>query len=66
MTGFIDMAPQERAQQIVVALVGDQQADVWWHTPNRAFGGRAPVIQWDDDQRKVLQYLFSQLSGDYS
>lgn len=53
-------------ERIVISLVGEDYAQKWWTTPNKAFNGRTPSVQWLYDKNDVIQYLHKQVSGDYS
>ena len=66
MTSFEHMTIDQRAHHIVECLVGANAADWWWHSSNKAFDGKAPVIMWDIDKQRVMRYLLAQLAGDYS
>ena len=56
----------ERCNLILASLVGKKLIDNWWHTPHRAFNMLTPWDQFKLDEHKVLDYLYGQMSGDYS
>ena len=47
------------ADHLVVRMVGEQQADAWWASPNRAFDHRTPEEQWTAGSDAVINYLMS-------
>ena len=45
---------------LLVNLVGKSLVKQWWKSPNRAFGGKTPILLWKGttaDQLKVTLYL---------
>lgn len=56
----------EKFNKVVIALVGEQNADIWWHSPNKAFGDKHPIDVLAEDHTKISDYLYSHLNGDYS
>jgi hypothetical protein len=51
--------------KIVIALVGIKNADIWWHSPNKAFDNKTPFDVIIDDKNRIEKYLLSHLNGDY-
>jgi hypothetical protein len=45
------------ADQLVAGMVGEQLVTDWWASPNRAFDGRTPEIQWSEGSDRVVNYL---------
>jgi hypothetical protein len=45
------------ANHLVTRMVGEQQADAWWASPNRAFDHRTPEEQWTSGSDAVVNYL---------
>lgn len=43
-----------RCEALVIAMVGEDLAEGWWTSPNRAFGGQTPL---NTDLDKVYHYL---------
>lgn len=46
-----------RCETLVIAMVGQELADKWWNSPNKAFDMRTPTDMWVEDFRKVHNYL---------
>ena len=45
---------------LLVNLVGKSLVKQWWKSPNRAFGGKTPILLWKGssrDQTEVKLYL---------
>jgi hypothetical protein len=47
------------ADHLVTRMVGEQHADAWWASPNRAFDHRTPEEQWKAGSDTVINYLMS-------
>jgi hypothetical protein len=45
------------ADNLVASLVGPNQVEVWWASPNRAFDDRTPEAQWAQGSDRVVNYL---------
>lgn len=54
---------RQRAQALVVALVGADNAPLWWSSANLAFEGRTPTEQWVKDHILVYDYLMGHAEG---
>lgn len=54
-----------KLNKIVIALVGVENADIWWHSPNKAFQNKHPIDALVDTPEDVKEYLLGQLNGDY-
>lgn len=48
---------RKQAEMLVVSLIGDNLADDWWNSPNRAFQMQTPEKTFDSDPEKVYSYL---------
>ena len=48
---------KQRSVALVIALVGKDNSDAWWDSPNKAFDGRTPAGMWITDFRQVHNYL---------
>ena len=44
-------------RKIVVALVGKENEDIWWHSPNKAFDNKTPFDTILEDRERVEKYL---------
>jgi uncharacterized protein (DUF2384 family) len=56
----------EKLNTVVIALVGKENANTWWHSPNKAFDNKQPIDILVDNPNKVKDYLLVHLNGDYS
>ena len=54
-----EYAMQGRCDALVIAMVGEELADGWWNSPNRAFSGAKPV---DVELEVVYSYLMGYAS----
>ena len=45
------------ANHLVASMVGPNQVDAWWASPNRAFDDRTPEAQWQSGSDAVVNYL---------
>ena len=45
------------ADQLVAGLVGPNQVETWWTSPNQAFDGSTPEAQWSQGSDRVVNYL---------
>jgi hypothetical protein len=45
------------ANQLVISMVGPDLLESWWHSPNQAFGGQTPELQWQLGSDSVINYL---------
>jgi hypothetical protein len=57
---------KKQCDAILQATVGSALVELWWHSGNRAFEGRTPAQQWQQDPGSVHSYLMTQMSGGYS
>lgn len=48
---------KQRSISLVISLVGENLADKWWDSPNKAFDMRTPADMWIEDFRRVHNYL---------
>lgn len=51
------MIIKETLNQLVLSLVGSTHTNLWWNSPNKAFGGKTPNEQFDFDPQVVNDYL---------
>lgn len=51
-----EYAMQGRCDALVIAMVGEELADGWWNSPNRAFNGQTP-------KEAPLEVVYSYLMG---
>jgi hypothetical protein len=51
---------KEKATAIVNSLVGEDNADKWWSSRNKAFDMRTPAGIWLEDHMRVYKYLIQQ------
>lgn len=47
---------QGRCDALVIAMVGEELADGWWNSPNKAFNGQTPM-------ETSLEVVYSYLMG---
>jgi hypothetical protein len=45
------------ANNLVASMVGPNQVESWWASPNRAFDDRTPEAQWAAGSDAVVNYL---------
>jgi hypothetical protein len=45
------------ANNLVASMVGPNQVESWWSSPNQAFDGRTPETQWTAGSDAVVNYL---------
>jgi hypothetical protein len=45
------------ADNLVASMVGHEWVQVWWNSPNQAFGDRTPEAQWQLGSDAVVNYL---------
>jgi hypothetical protein len=45
------------ANNLVASMVGPNQVESWWASPNRAFDDRTPEAQWATGSDAVVNYL---------
>lgn len=64
-TTMTDELMRLRSEDIVVAMVGKDNAFRWWHSANKAFDGKTPEQQWMCNPRVVYQYLMNNLEGEW-
>ena len=48
---------KENLNKVVVALVGEANAEAWWSGPNKGFDGKTPNEAYQEDPRQVRDYL---------
>ena len=55
------MTPEQEfrniANNLVAGMVGPNQVESWWTSPNRAFDDRTPEAQWQSGSDRVVNYL---------
>ena len=54
-----------RSQALVVAMLGKQAAESWWHSANLAFDGCTPQQHFETSPEQVYQYLMGHAAGNY-
>lgn len=47
---------------LYLALIVGNESVFWWDSPNAAFCGKTPALQWEEDCETVYQYLFNNLA----
>lgn len=57
---------RQRSEVLVVAIVGKDMTNVWWNSPNKAFDGKTPEVEWSINYERVYSYLMGNTSCDYS
>ena len=55
---------KRQSHALVIALVGEDLADDWWNTRNRAFDMRTPAGMWREDYMRVYDYLMHHAFGE--
>ena len=55
----------EYANQLLIGLIGKDNLDAWWSSPNKAFDYTSPNDVWKTEPEKVIRLLRLQYSGDY-
>jgi hypothetical protein len=45
------------ANNLVASMVGPNQVESWWSSPNQAFDDRTPEAQWQSGSDAVVNYL---------
>jgi hypothetical protein len=45
------------ANNLVASMVGEQLVADWWNSPNQAFAGLTPEVQWQSGSDAVVNYL---------
>lgn len=48
---------KEQCNEMVRALVGVDNVDKWWSSPNKAFKNQTPFLQYELDSAVVRDYL---------
>lgn len=48
---------KESLNKVVIALVGVELAPKWWDSPNKAFEGKTPNEIYEENPKKVKNYL---------
>ena len=59
---------KSRLDELLSALLGENNVEAWWHSANRAFEHRKPIDVFNDGrdgERRVVKYLLAAASGDY-
>jgi hypothetical protein len=54
-----------RSQALVIALVGKQNACLWWTSSNLAFDNITPELMFKEDPDRIYNYLMQHAIGDY-
>jgi hypothetical protein len=47
------------ANNLVASMVGPNQVESWWSSPNQAFDDRTPEQQWATGSDQVVFYLMA-------
>jgi hypothetical protein len=47
------------ANNLVASMVGPNQVESWWSSPNQAFDDRTPEQQWANGSDQVVFYLMA-------
>jgi hypothetical protein len=47
------------ANNLVASMVGKDQVEAWWNSPNRAFDDLTPEQQWVNGSDQVVFYLMA-------
>lgn len=48
---------------LVMSMVGENMADEWWKSPNKAFDMQTPDQVWVQDYERIFNYLMDAASG---
>jgi hypothetical protein len=52
---------KERCDRMLLSLVGEEQVQKWWESPNKAFDDMTPCKQFQIDPLVVYKYLLSHI-----
>lgn len=52
--------------RILIPLIGEENVEIWWNSPNKAFEDTPPIHFIRTDFNKVKSYLVAQYAGNYS
>jgi hypothetical protein len=56
-----------RLNLVLLSLLGSHDlVNKWWKTKNKAFDNETPENMFAKDSERVINYIKSQLNGDYS
>lgn len=55
----------QRSEALVIAMVGKDLSEKWWTSVNHAFEGRTPRQMWEENYRRVYNYLMSCGGGEW-
>lgn len=56
----------ERMNRLLMPLLGNMRlVNLWWDSPNHAFGELTPADVWEIDRKRVFEYIRKQYRGDY-
>lgn len=56
---------RQRSVALVIAMVGEELSANWWGSPNKAFDMQTPFELWDEDYRRVYEYLMRMSCGEW-
>ena len=62
MIGMNEKIMRERSEALVIALVGKEAAPTWWNSKNKAFDMQTPSVTFEQDPKKVYNYLMNFVS----
>ena len=48
---------RQRSEALIIAMVGKDNSDLWWNSPNKEFGLITPNEMWAEDYQLVYNYL---------
>jgi hypothetical protein len=52
------------SEDVVRSMVGENLADRWWLTENKAFDNKTPDVAFEEDPIKVYSYLLRSSNGE--
>ena len=56
-----------RINLVLLSLLGSHElVNQWWTSKNKAFDGQTPEKMFAKEPERVINYIKSQLNGDYS
>ena len=62
-TMISEYVAKQRADALLVVMIGKDLVEHWWGNPNKAFDLRTPAAVWAEDYHKVYNYLMSAASN---
>jgi hypothetical protein len=55
-----------KCDELLVAMLGKKElVNLWWTSPNKAFGNNTPNFAYDQSPTEVLGYLNSHAHGEW-